>query len=63
MHQIIENFRKGVTFIWSNGERKWSEFTNATKFELKEIVSHILIFNFYETTSSIAWVGWIGWVF
>ena len=56
MHQIIENFRKGVTFIWSNGERKWSKFTNATKFELKEIVSHILIFNFYETTSSIAMI-------
>ena len=44
MHQIIGAFNRDEIFIWSDDERKWSEFTNATKIELKGIVSHIPIF-------------------
>ena len=38
MHQIIGNFNRDEIFIWYIAERKQSEFTNATKIELKGIV-------------------------
>ena len=49
VHQIIGNWNRDEIFIWCNGKRNWSDFTNNTKFELKGIFSYKLISqDFYE---------------